>query len=66
MTKLKPCPCCGQTKLFNYWFDPYDGYQGDCSQFVIRCTECGLSMTKRKEEDAVEAWNRRADVQVAD
>ena len=58
---LKPCPLCGseQVKVFEY--DPYDGYQGDCSSTRVRCKECGITLTDRKKKVAIAKWNRRVD-----
>jgi len=46
MTDLKPCPCCGSTKI--HVVAPDDG---------CYCWECGLTMPKRP--NWAERWNRR-------
>jgi len=43
---LKPCPCCGSTKI--HVVAPDDG---------CYCWECGLTMPKRP--NWMERWNRR-------
>lgn len=55
---LKDCPFCGgKARLFEY--DPYDGYQGDCTHYVVYCTECKATIDRQKENQVVEAWNKR-------
>lgn len=46
MTELKPCPCCGSTKI--HIVAPDDG---------CYCWDCGLTMPKRP--NWMERWNRR-------
>lgn len=51
MDKLKPCPFCGGKALL--W-----GFIG----YVVKCTLCGVeTIIYETEEEATEAWNRRAD-----
>lgn len=55
MTELKPCPFCnGNAKWDKDW------------QAVV-CTNCGAStrhsiLVTRKKKEAIEAWNRRAEI----
>ena len=56
--ELKPCPFCGGTDIESYevnpgWTDPY---------WRIGCPDCGVwfEIAGWKEQDAAEAWNRRA------
>lgn len=49
MTNLKPCPCCGSTKI--HVVAPDDG---------CYCWECGLTMPKRPEWR--DRWNKRASI----
>ena len=66
MAKLKPCPFCGgeaeekyirrKTMFAKYKF-PYNTHY-----VYIRCKQCaGTSSVKWTREEAIEAWNRRAD-----
>ena len=55
---LKDCPFCGgKAKLSEY--DPYDGYQGDCTRYVVSCTECGAKVETRFAAKSVATWNER-------
>ena len=59
--ELKPCPFCGgEADLEHYtvgsWDDPEDRYD-------VNCLSCLASIeSKSTEAEAIEAWNRRADV----
>lgn len=66
MTELKPCPFCGgdaekryikRNKLFAYMRFPYN------TRYVyVCCKVCGAtSIVCVSVENAIEAWNRRAD-----
>lgn len=61
MAELKPCPFCGGTKI-----KMYSPYSPDLHGFVHLCEINGEAMVKvdsrffKTEEEAVEAWNRRA------
>jgi Lar family restriction alleviation protein len=56
---LKRCPFCdGQAIYFTY--DPYDGYQGDCTRHVVGCTKCTAKVTANTEEKVITMWNNRA------
>ena len=60
MTELKKCPFCGgEANIESY--DPYDGYQGDCMVWRVKCLECKAIIQRRTKEEAIEAWNRRAE-----
>lgn len=61
MSELKPCPFCGGSDIKCFLFDPFDGYQGDCSSYIVECKECGAEMQKRHKAEAINAWNRRVD-----
>lgn len=64
--ELKPCPFCGgeaeelyikRKKLFAKFFPPYTSHFA-----YIRCKVCvATSGLKWTRENAIEAWNRRAD-----
>lgn len=59
-TKLKPCPFCGEEATLQGYFAPYEEIA-----FYVACSGefCEVSpMTNdfRTEQEAIEAWNRRA------
>lgn len=59
MPELKHCPFCeGIAEAKTH--DPYDGYQGNCSRGVVRCTKCGATVEDKSLEKAIAKWNRRA------
>ena len=52
MIELKPCPFCGSDEL--------DIWQNDAGNYFVVCIGCGANgRDERKEEKAVEVWNRR-------
>ena len=61
MSDLKPCPFCGGTKIKRYGFR-----SSDLHGFIHVCEINGEAMVKiesrffKTEEEATEAWNRRA------
>lgn len=61
MAELKPCPFCGSHNVLLRHYDPYDGYHGDCGVWEAWCVICEANIERRQEEEAIEAWNRRAD-----
>lgn len=61
MTDLKECPFCGKPAELDT-YDPYDGYQGDCSVYRVRCTGCGAQVKARTEEAVAARWNTRCTV----
>ena len=50
--ELEPCPFCGCEQIASY---PYKGYT-----HKICCYECSAQLYRATEEEAIEAWNRRA------
>lgn len=56
MSELKPCPFCGNEKIYICTDDETEEF------FGVMCTVCGGSIypDKETEEEAIEAWNRRA------
>ena len=52
-TELKPCPFCGGED-----FQMVSVYGGEYYVDCLTCTACGPS--GETEEEAIEAWNRRA------
>ena len=59
-TELKPCPFCGG-KPIHFSYDPFDGYQGNCTKYAVSCLKCSARINAITEEKAKECWNRRAD-----
>ena len=57
MTKLKPCPFCGDKSIIQHQGNRFDGYI-----WWSQCRGCEIEgprgFTKRK---AIKDWNRRAD-----
>ena len=58
--KAYRCPFCGGEAEV-YSDDPYDGYQGNCAIWRVRCYRCGAVIQELTKERAIEAWNRRVD-----
>ena len=61
MTELKPCPFCGFGMPLIYQYDPFDGYQGNLTRYKIVCGNCSAKINRSTEEQAIKAWNRRAE-----
>lgn len=63
-TELKPCPFCGAEAVINtiephsHIFAPMPDYEGGT---FIECTGCTCVISGGTRQEAVEAWNRRAD-----
>lgn len=58
MDKLKRCPFCGgEPRISKY--DPYDGYQGDCTIYKIQCCKCGVTVRSSFLDTCINLWNRR-------
>ena len=55
--RLLPCPFCGgEAGIDKRYAEFYT------KVYAVMCRECGASSKHRtKEEDAIKAWNRRAD-----
>ena len=60
MAELKPCPFCGGKAFLSevlYYCEP-----GRCTTQFIECNECHATTYEyNTEEEAIEAWNRRAE-----
>jgi Lar family restriction alleviation protein len=55
MSELKKCPFCGDERHAVY---PHQG------RFIVCCRGCGVKLgfgLYKTEQEAVEAWNKRAD-----
>ena len=61
MAELKPCPFCGFGIPLLYTYDPFDGYQGNCTRYKIVCGNCSAEIRRPTEADVIEAWNKRAE-----
>jgi Lar family restriction alleviation protein len=73
MSKLKPCPFCGSEEAdiiasidsehgIECFLDELSQYQGECHNFYVCCHKCnGNSGYYRTQEEAIAAWNRRAE-----
>ena len=58
MSELKRCPFCGgEPKISVY--DPYDGYQGNCTIYKIQCHKCGVKVESSFRDTCINLWNRR-------
>ena len=57
-TELKPCPFCGGKPFVSARLP----YFGEELTVAVVCEDCNASSKhKVKEEDAIEAWNRRVE-----
>lgn len=61
LNKLKPCPFCGGEATLQRYFDTYEEIA-----FYVTCSGefCEVSPTTndfRTEQEAIEAWNQRAE-----
>jgi len=62
--ELKPCPFCGSEAII-YTIPPHKhaiatfmpDYEGGA---FVECTDCTCGITADTEQQAIEAWNRRA------
>ena len=61
MNRLKPCPKCGEAWVYVSDGDYYSGYESFGYRVSCQCGYAWKSIGWHKTEDeAVEAWNRRA------
>ena len=51
MEQLKPCPFCGGEATITLFI----------KQIAISCTNCSAVVVEKTAQEAIEAWNRRAD-----
>ena len=59
MAELKPCPFCGATvKIEEEWADAVSVF------YSFNCDSCGMYCVQNEcvpQNEAIEAWNRRAE-----
>ena len=55
---ILPCPCCGNDAQKSS-YDPYDGYQGNCTVYRVKCKKCGLRVEGNTLEECIKKWNAR-------
>lgn len=60
---LKPCPFCGGT-AFAYEVKPHQHFLSEFGEYggggFVECTGCSCGVSEKTKEEAIEAWNRRA------
>ena len=60
MTELKPCPFCGgKARIVEN--DPFGSQRKEFRCYGVICNGCDAHFWKNTEEEAIDAWNRRAD-----
>ena len=64
LKELKPCPFCGYDEINVFYFDPYDGYQGNLGMWNAKCMLCGAVIGRRDKSEVIKDWNRRANDEV--
>ena len=62
MSELKPCPFCGGKALLNSYKSRkgYDAYV-ECAGCLVQMITVTCDTIQEAENEAIEAWNRRAD-----
>ena len=60
MAKLKPCPFCGGEAEVDILEHQYRGFPKTYGVMCLNCN-CGTDWFFETEEEAVAAWNRRAE-----
>ena len=67
MSELKPCPFCGGENLIGYYPLDHDLERGcvveQSNTYQIDCQDCDccFMFEEKAEEEAISAWNRRAE-----
>lgn len=57
--ELKPCPFCGEEpSCYETFFIPRMSNIPDV--ITICCGDCGIEIQRESLEEAIQAWNRRA------
>lgn len=59
--ELKPCPFCGSEgeSFSDHGISIESGES--CTRSFVACVECSALVSGKTEEEAIAAWNRRAD-----
>ena len=55
MNELKPCPFCGGEAHLEQYQDAPEYFA------IVRCSQCDIKAVKDTDEEAIEAWNTRAE-----
>ena len=53
--ELKPCPCCRGKAYLEQYPDAPEYFA------IVRCSKCDIRAVKDTDEEAIEAWNNRAE-----
>ena len=61
MEELKPCPFCGGTRIEVYHNPNNKLRYFGIEQYNVSCVCCAAQLCRQKKDEAIEAWNRRAD-----
>lgn len=59
--ELKPCPFCGCTRIEVYPNPNNELRYYGIEQYKVSCVNCAAQLYRGEKEEAIEAWNRRAD-----
>ena len=60
MNELKPCPFCGgEAILVELTPTPYNDQL--LTYYSVGCIDCGIGFYENTEDEAIAAWNRRAE-----
>lgn len=57
--KLKPCPLCGNKKIYVSMSDGWHPYLVICCDSVDCCLIADFDYDVQTEEEAIKRWNRR-------
>lgn len=59
--ELKPCPFCACARIEVYENPNNQLRKFGIEQYKVCCVNCAAQLFRGKKEEAIEAWNRRAD-----
>ena len=61
MSELKPCPFCGCAQIEVY-ANPNNALKHfGIEQYKVCCVNCAAQLYRGKKQEAIDAWNRRAE-----